>query len=418
MLARNGLAPEHRQAARPEPRWYSDPLAIATALAINGYPMSAIVATVVDMGESQMPSIVVRLIALLFSALAVVVAMRRVRLQRLDMMLVALWIMYLARLLYDLNTPSILGTETALLFFTLTCVAPAIAIALAQNTWSERNTVLCLIATGVFVCLASLWIKDSLVSAADYAETAGRLSFQKLNPITLGHVACTTALASLVLLLQKPVLKLRILAGTAIALSVVLMVLAASRGALVTFMFCIGVLVLCRQLWGYALAATAMVAITVFAILDVDALLQQTGLAHLGREGEDQSGDERRQLIGIALLMIKDHWEFGSGYTLPYDMGYPHNVFIEAWMAMGIVGFLLFSYLAIRSVISALYDIAGDRPMMGFILMQFLTAAQFSGALYAGWPGMWIGMAALLGASLASPRPAGGLRFASRHGRQ
>lgn len=314
-------------------------------------------------------------------------------------MLVLFWLIYLVRLLYDLNA-GVDGVETALLFFTLTGVVPAAAIAMAQWTWNERNIATALLVTGGVICFGALWLMNSLAGGETYIETTGRLSFEKLNPITLGHAGCTTALAGIVLWLQGARLIERLAIVAAASVAVVIMVYAASRGALVTFGLCLAVLLLCRRLWGYAAIGTAaiLVAVSVFAVIDIGQLLEQTGLARAGNVNLDQSSFARKIVMEMALYEIRNNWEFGSSFTLPHGMAYPHNILVESWMATGIAGFMLLAIMAIRAGIAAVSAINGTRPMLGLILVQFLMAAQFSGALYAGWPGLWIALAVLLSA--------------------
>lgn len=377
-----------------KPKWYLDLTALSVALVINGYPMSAIFATMIGAGiEDQRASIFVRLAMLAACSLAFARGVVRNQATRIDGMLVVLWIAYVARLLWDWSDPHIEGTDIALLFFSATCVFPAVMISGVQKSWNDQNVARYLLVTGMFVCVGALLLKDSFV-AQEYIEYAGRVGFSKLNPITLGHVGCTTVLAVVVVWNdRRDWWRWAGMAGGFLGITV--LIYAASRGAIVTLVVCLVLVVVCRKLWSQALAVgtLAVFAIPVLAIFDLEALLRQTGLSKIGT---DQSSGERFDVIGIAFQEIGNNWTFGSSYTLPDGLGYPHNIFVEAFMAMGVLGFTLFAALCIRTGIAAARNLGDKNGMLALIFFQFILAGQFSGALYAGWPGFWVTMAVLL----------------------
>jgi hypothetical protein len=310
--------------------------------------------------------------------------------------MVALWIIYAFRLVWDLNIENIAGADIALLFFTLTCVFPSAAVATSLSFWNDEDIARYLLVTGVIICIGTLWLKDTFFLEGQLAvEMTGRLQLAKLNPITVGHVAGTTTLASIVLLTSKREKLWRIFALPAAGIALYLIILAASRGPIIAMGSCVLFLIVVRRMWLYAvlIAGTLFLAIAIYAVIDVNALLEQTRLAGTGY---DDSSEERYVLLEIALQEIRNNWIFGSSYTLPFGQGWPHNIMVESWMAMGFFGFLLLVVLCLRGMAAAIASVTSDRPMMAFLFLQFFLAGQFSGALYGGWPGLWLGLAALL----------------------
>lgn len=377
-------------------RWYLDPTAMTVILVVNGYAVTAIFSVWLGLDESSTLAILVRILTL---ALCLRLMASGIKFERLDSFLILLWLIYTTRLVYDAFDPLILGTQTAILFFALTAVFPAIALTTTKIDWNERNLVIGLIITGVFICSGALWGMKALPAGQDYLFATGRLGFEKLDPISTGHIGCTTTIAALILSTGSNRWTTRLVSAFAIGLGLAVMILAASRGALIAFAACSLILSIRQRLWKH-LAVAVVLALASLALIDIQALLESTRIAGTG---QDDSSLERKYVLALALKLIVENWEFGSSYTLPGDLGYPHNIIIESWMAMGLLGFLLMLYITSRGVIAAIVKAETDKPMIPMLYLQFLVGAQFSGSFY-GWSGMWMGLAILLSDRTARAR--------------
>lgn len=380
---------------------YRDFTAIAVALTINAYPLSAVVATFLGTGESSLPGIIARALTLMIVATSFFSAFWQRRLLAPDAMLTAFCAIYTARLAYDWNSSHVDGADVAMLFFWGSCALPALVFGVTQKLWDDRNVARVLMISGAIICFGAYQIMNDEFTGGAYLEATGRLGFEKLNPISLGHAASTTLLASLVLWVAKPSLVWRIMIAVMAGTAAFVLVAAASRGALVTFAVCAAALALARGLWGLVTAAAiALVAAgAIFAAINFDAFLDQTGLSRIGA---DQSSAARYMLYEIALQEIQENWLLGSAYTLPWGLSYPHNIFLESWMATGVFGFAMFLLLCIRGSLRAARELAQERPLLALLLMQNLIGSQFSGAIYIGWPGLWLALAVLLTARNAA----------------
>lgn len=142
-----------------------------------------------------------------------------------------------------------------------------------------------------------------------------------------------------------------------VALGVLAVVLAKSEGALVAIVACAWLLfIFDKKIRWLTVALTA-----VFAVL---AIFNVAGLKDLLLEKlllQDWSGFVRRTMWQETWLMLKDNWLWGgglSGYKLaiiPYHyntwfetLPYPHNILLNFWSELGLLGVLAFGFLMIK----------------------------------------------------------------------
>ena len=386
-----GAAMSHRRAGitSRSPPWFLDLTAWAAAFAISGYPIAALISTYLGIADDR-TTVPFRIFVVVLALAALWIGARRTSLSAPDGWLIAFWLVYSCRLIWDTYFQYVDGAEHALLAFGVTVFIPAIALALIERTWVERSVALCLMAVGVLVCLTALWLntRDMMPDALYYDR--GRLGFNKVDPITLGHVACTTLFASVALVACEPskIFRTAALAASGIALAMLYFV--ASRGPLIAFVAGMAAFAVCQARWRYVLAPVLVLyAISVFAPLDLDMILETLRLTEIG---EDASSTERYQLYEEALDAFLRHPLVGLSYALPSGSGWVHNVFLEAAMATGVVGLLLFVIVTARALFKSAVALRHDGILRALLFLQFIVAAQFSGSLWS-WTGLWIGIA-------------------------
>jgi len=358
--------------------------------------MSAVIATVAGISENSVPSYIARGITIVACGFAYYTALTRRATNRLDPWMTALYLMYTFRLVWDLLVEGTPGADVALVMFVFTCALPAAAIAGSSALWDDEAIARGLLVSGLFICGGSFLLRDSFyVANQSVLESTGRLQLGKLNPITIGHAGATTMIASLLLWTTSRSRFWQLGSVPAAAAGAYLTILAASRGPILAAGVCILSFLIARRMWKYLaiLGGALFLAVSVYAAIDFTAFLEQT---RLSGAGTDESSDDRLRLYAMAVSEIQEHWMFGSSFTLPMGEGWPHNVTIESWLAMGVFGFALWMLLCGRGLIAALTTLDSPGTMAALIFLQYLVAAQFSGALWGGWPGLWLGMAFLL----------------------
>jgi O-antigen ligase len=91
-----------------------------------------------------------------------------------------------------------------------------------------------------------------------------------------------------------------------------------------------------------------------------------------------------------------------------YD--YPHNVFIEGAMAVGLAGLLLLVFIILRAVRRIFRALRQGSLLVPLLALQMLTAAQVSGSISQS-ASMWMFLALFAGAAVRQSRhlPSSGL---------
>ena len=164
-------------------RWWLDLTAWTAALAVSGYPAVGLLSTYFGIEDSSL-SIQFRVFVFVLAIATFWRGRARGPLRALDGWLGAFWLVYAIRLLWDTYIEEVPDAEEALLFFTVAVVAPVVALAMAANSWNDRNVAMCFMAVGTFVCVGAIWLSQSGLVDMTYYERTARLGFDKINPIS------------------------------------------------------------------------------------------------------------------------------------------------------------------------------------------------------------------------------------------
>lgn len=314
--------------------------------------------------------------------------------------LMAFLLLYLARLIWDWLIADVPGAAEATVFFLLTALLPCAALALAAPGMPERPAALLLVAIGGAVSAGAV-LMQLLGLGMDHSltEQTGRLSFEAVNPITLGHVAATTLIASLCLMRHRlGIFRMGWVIAAAFAAGVCLL-LSASRGPALALALCTLVFVLAIGRWSWVMLITLLL---VPAVLNEgsELWLRFVGIA------EDESTSERLLLYNNAISQFLAHPLFGSAFVDPDTLTYPHNLFIETAMALGVVGLGALMPVLARASLRAIKQLRRNNILVPLLFVQYLFAAQLSGAIY-GSAALWMTTALLVSlTSYATPRHA------------
>jgi hypothetical protein len=125
----------------------------------------------------------------------------------------------------------------------------------------------------------------------------------------------------------------------------------------------------------------------------------------LSGSADDESTLDRIVLLNDSFTQIEGSPIIGSAFVELKSGFYPHNVFVEAALAMGIPGALLFMALMTFGAWKAWRSLGTDEALLGLLFFAGLFAATISGALF-GAITLWIPIAMLSG----SPRAQRGAR--------
>lgn len=274
------------------------------------------------------------------------------------------------------------GNEVVLLYFFVNIV---VLVPLISNmSWNFDDRAVCNTLLGLCVVFIFGFVLNvSIVS--DTVDT--RLSLTKLNSISMGHLSLSFMIFYFIYF--STLARVRILALLCIPAMFLIFAYARSRGAYVA----LGVVVLF-----YLLAQRGqrrilyLIGVGIAGVLALSLISQDLQNIILERMLFTFSGDD--QSTGIRLLMLEESvaffWEhpfLGKSILDPVMNFYPHNLFLEALIATGLLGMIfllvhlsLAIWAAFQIIRSAVYPKFAE--FMALVFIQQLFAYSVSGSIW------------------------------------
>lgn len=378
----------------------------ALALALVGYPVAGLIGSALDW-DSTLASIPFRLGVLALSGFLWTRSTRFRTWAQNSPWLMTFTLLYLLRLLWDFGVAGVPGASEALTFYTIAVLVPAAALGLFAGELREAQAAQAIALTGGVVCVMAVtmyfmgWGMDRSLT-----EQTRRLSFEAVNPITLGHVAVTTIIAALTILQRGQVGWRRGLAPVLIGIALTCLVLAASRAPLLVLGVCGLTYAVSTGSW-----RTRLLLLGAALLIGAAAFLTTGGESELfvrfSEFEEDDSSLQRLLLQANAITQFLGNPILGSAFTELEFLEYPHNLFIETGMALGVVGLAVMVMLLYVAGGQFVRRLRAGEVLVPLLLLQYFLAIQFSGSLW-GSTSFWALMAVVLGlhSSPALPRPA------------
>lgn len=320
------------------------------------------------------------------------------------------WVMYLVRVLYDTTFATVAFAQDVNFFWYAIGVTAVPMLGFYAPPNRRELRIAAVLSTFVMgaVCAGTLL----LPGATAFREDTGRMGLETLNPISLGHAGVTlTLLASYgaysSLLYRRTFWRVASVLGVPLGMYIVWV--AGSRGPVVALLACFAVLawwitrVRRRGLETFALAATSVGLLIIGAQLFVSSF-GEGGRANLVERTQSDAGEidsyVRTIMMRDALEQFAESPLVGSGMVEQNSRDYPHNVAVEAFMALGIVGgvaFLWLNGLGIQAV-GILMRNSPHAIWVALLFLQFLVASFFSGAIWGSYS-LWCTLVAILSLS-------------------
>jgi O-antigen ligase len=272
-------------------------------------------------------------------------------------------------------------------------------------TWS-------MLALGV-CCLASMLRTRTAQDVTLHGRYQGN---DILNSISYGHMGVTAIILGLFVLLQIGCVRtpwyLRVGAACTVCLGGFSILAASSRGALVAAVLLIPLVGCLGLLRGSRFLTVAICIVLGFVLAATVTYFSRNG-PNLGRlllsaaayDTTSNSVNGRHNMIRDAWREYMDHPWLGSSLVERNALIYPHNAFVEAFMATGTFGGSAFVLLILVAIYRAARVIWRDAATawVPFCFFQQLIGAMFSGGLY-GNVALWSMMAIMLGVDLPPRR--------------
>lgn len=307
------------------------------------------------------------------------------------------WWLYLSRLIIDLYFLNIQATVFETNFDYILnaigiCLLPSLAISYLKEIDFDW-----ILKWFFWILLVSLVISLFLNLNLDPEEMQkgyGRYGGGKaLNTISYGHQGVTLSLLSLFLFSKTSKLKNIIFYLSSFLLGLFIMYLAGSKSPLLALLLCGSFYYLSSKgiIKGTAILTIFILPLVLFG-KTIANFLSQYGGSFLDRVVKllDSGDAGRNMLFTEGISQFENSPVLGNSFVLQgYGLGqwngfYPHNIVIESFMAIGIVGGLIVIALIINGMYCS-YKLAVTLSPNGWISMlfiQYTTLAMFSNAIY------------------------------------
>ena len=368
-------------------------------LTLAGYPIAGLLSAAVGV-SSVITSIPFRFAVLAASAFLLVDAAASRARFRPDFGLLLFWGLYLLRLAYDVVVPGLDGASRALLFFLTTSLVPAVALIAAARYYREPQTAALLFLLSALASAMALVMLVFGIGAAALIDTAtDRLFYESINPISLGHAGTTAFIAGIVCW-KHARSNTRILLAVGMAAGAVTLAISGSRGPAVALVAALAFAAAARGKIVWLLIPAAALGAVIPGLVaggDVNVLNRFSGIS------DDESALYRLIIMNDAIGQFVANPVFGSAYAELNSLQYPHNILVEAAMAMGVVGLALLLVILVRVLTRAWHHARAGKLLLPMIFVQYLVGAQLSGSIW-GWSALWVTCALLLdGKTSAAP---------------
>jgi hypothetical protein len=355
------------------------------SIALFGYPIVGNLTSIFQI-DSREGSIPFRIIVVMFSVW-IIVTTKPLRLDLWRLLMVLIWFLYILRLIHDWLVSNLDGADYALQFFVVTSVIPAIALIKARTFQGRRFAFTSFVIASLGAGTSLLVMLFGNAELQEVTVSLGRLSVAALDPTSLAYEATSAVLCGSVLWRGASMIQKMCMAGIFIAMMWCLVLTGAKGPALA--------LLLGGALWGFRNGQTWKFAILALPVLVAAFALEGNPLvARLSASGDDESTVTRIVILSDSINQIAVAPLIGSAFV-EYNSGYyPHNIFVETAMALGIPVALLFLALMLFGSWSAWKTLKGEYTLLGLLFFQGLFAASTTGSIF-GAISLWIPFAML-----------------------
>lgn len=279
------------------------------------------------------------------------------------------------------------------LFFVGVTFIPAIASAMSWRFFISNNSQLCWL--GVLFGLLSLclilyaWSQQNIIASL----IGGRIEFDTLNPISIGHVAVSSLIFAFCYRASNGGSKSNyVIFYLVLFLGVTIMVAAGSRGPIQSLVAVYIFYVLFSSKVKFKVKFTVL-SVGVLAFLIAYSLSEHSGIA--ARMTTKLFDDPARiQIINESVAVFS--LNFFSGAGIMSTQTYPHNFILESFVVLGVFGGSIFIVLNVVALTASIYlynrKISSILPLL---FIQYFVAGLFSGTLHEAAP-YWITLSTLL----------------------
>lgn len=358
--------------------------ALLLAMVIFGYPISALLTTVFQI-NTEIVTYLFRSLTFGLGVMALLMPGTKIRISSMRLLLLFFGV-YLLRLVYDSFFANIPGAMDALILFLVMTLLPALGFwSLGCLDLNFDTVSRYLIVFSLFFLFLFYFAYFSGSYQVNFIDTdMGRLNFNKLGPIALGHAAVSCILIGVVS--RKSGEKIwNIWSFFLISASIPILLSAGSRGPILALLICSIIFLRNFKPSRNILGVSVVLLILTFAYEQSTTILRMASLFDSQQE-LDLSALRRLEYQALAIQSFLDSPLIGQFYIDP-SLGegkYPHNILIEAGMALGLLGLIPLTII-IGRVLKIFITPQQKMPIIFVVLaVQYLVNSMLSGNLWGG----------------------------------
>lgn len=284
------------------------------------------------------------------------------------------------------------ANNSTVYFFLITgLLLPSFFVPKLINTQSYNSVFFILsiiICISLFISLYNIFTGNVILTADQRIQAN-----ERLGVIQYGHLGLTGALTGYLCYAQKSNTKIvRLFGIVAIAIGLISMLMAGTRGALISAIVIIAVYLLAHAKMR-SFVILIIVTLIIFQFLDyVESILESLGAASMMRiirffsEGGDQSsGRSEIWLHAINNILESPVWGVSCFWSSDGgEISYVHNSFLEVTYALGFFGLFVFAklnYVAIKACIRSIKSSNINDIAFSFFYLQYFTYTLFSDSI-------------------------------------
>ncbi len=404
---------------------------LAVAMAFTAYPLIAVISAELSLDNSLL-SLIVRIALVALSILIILhrsIFIHRQTSRWLLLATIVIWLAYLARMAWDTFYQSDqLGQSPEFYWMWALggCFIPMIALAKQpqrDDVWIASFMGL-FIGASIAAILVAFTASGQMENASGLVYESGRFRIgNTLNPIAVGHIgALLLTQASWYLMYQERSTRRF---GTVVpmllaAMGTYILLVGNSRGPLIAAICCLLIMVVALRTTK-KLAAILVLAVAAVLLSPIMAYVEKTTdiavySRMFGQSISEQAESSMRLSLYKSALQITESSPFiGVSIEDPWTKSYPHNVFIELYMASGLFAaaglLVIFILLMVRAI--KLLGYRSSSSWAGILFIQFLVGAQVSSAFYSNGY-LWCAVGLLIAAQPVLPPTLTGEQSAKR----
>lgn len=284
------------------------------------------------------------------------------------------------------------ANNSTVYFFLITgLLLPAFFVPKLINTQSYNSVFFILsiiICISLFISLYNIFTGNVILTADQRIQAN-----ERLGVIQYGHLGLTGALTGYLCYAQKSNTKIvRLFGIVAIAIGLISMLMAGTRGALISAIVIIAVYLLAHAKMRSFIILIIVTLIIFQFLYYVESIFESLGAASMMRiirffsEGGDQSsGRSEIWLHAINNILESPIWGVSCFWSSDGgEITYVHNSFIEVTYALGFLGLFVFAklnFVAIKACIHSIKSSNFNDIAFSFFYLQYFTYTIFSDSI-------------------------------------